>query len=72
MDDFHPKVKVVHLPPNTASLIQSMDQEAVATFRKYYVRHTCRQTVKVSDESGTTSQQFWKDYNIYKATKNID
>ena len=26
----------------------------------------------MSDESGTTLQQFWKDYNIYKAIKNID
>ena len=28
--------------------------------------------VKVSDESRTTLQQFWKDYNIYKGIKNSD
>ena len=26
----------------------------------------------MSDESGTILQQFWKDYSIYKAIKNID
>ena len=42
------------------------------TFKKYYLCHTFCQAVKVSDESGTTLQQFWKDYNIYKAIRNID
>ncbi|XP_057390086.1 tigger transposable element-derived protein 1-like isoform X2 [Balaenoptera acutorostrata] len=72
MDDFHPNVKVVHLPLNTTALIQPMDQGVIATFKKYYLRHTFRQAVKASDESGTTLRQFWKDYNIYKAIKNID
>ena len=49
-----------------------MDQEVIATFKKYYLCHTFHQAGKVSDKSGTTLQQFWKDYNIYKATKNID
>ena len=40
-----------------------MEQEVIATFRKYYLRHTFGQAVKVSDESRTTLQ-FWKDYNI--------
>ena len=55
-----------------ASLIHPMDQEVIATFKKYYLCHTFRQAVKVSDESGTTLWQFWKDCNIYKAIKNID
>ena len=49
-----------------------MDQEVIATFKKYYLCHTFHQAVKVSDKSGTTLQQFWQDYNIYKAIKNID
>ena len=72
MDDFHPNVKVVRLPPNTTSLIQPMDQGVIATFKKYYLRHTFRQEVKASDESGTTLRQFGEDYNIYKTIKNID
>ena len=54
MGDFHPNVKVVHLPPNTTSLIQPMDQGVIATFKKYYLCHTFHQAVKASDESGTT------------------
>ena len=62
MDNFHPNVKVMHLPPNTMSHIQPTDQWA--TFRKYYLCHTSCQAIKGSDESGTTLKQFWKDYNI--------
>ncbi|XP_021573038.1 tigger transposable element-derived protein 1 [Carlito syrichta] len=72
MDDFHPNIRVAHLPPNTTSLIQPMDQGVIATFKKHYLCHTFRQAVKASDESGTTLRQFWKDYNIYQAIKNID
>ena len=72
VDNFHPNVKVVHLPLNTNSLIQPMDQGVTATFKKYYLRHTFCQAVKASDESGTTLRQLWKDCNIYKAIKNID
>ena len=63
MDDHHHKVKVMYLPWNTTLLIQRVEQEVIATFRKYYLRHTFGQAVKVSDESRTTLQ-FWKDYNI--------
>ena len=49
-----------------------MDQGVIATFQKYYLRHTFCQAVNVSDESGKTLRQSWKDYNIYKAIKNID
>ena len=52
-DDFHPNIKVVHLPPNTMSLIQPIDQGVIATFKKYLC-HTFHQAVKASDESGTT------------------
>ena len=72
MDDLHPKVKVMYLPWNTTLLIQHMDQEVIATFRKYYLCHTLGQAINVSDESRTTLQQFWKDCNIYKGTKNSD
>ena len=49
-----------------------MDQGVTATFKKYYLCHAFCQAIKVSDKSGTTLWQFWKDYNIYKAIKNID
>ena len=64
MDNFHPIVRRVHLPPNTTSLIKPTDQGVVATFKKYYLHHTFQQAVKVSDKSGRTLLQFWKDYNM--------
>ena len=36
MDDFHPNIKAVYLPSNTTSLIQSMDQGVIVTFKKCY------------------------------------
>ena len=41
-------------------------------FQNYYLCYTFCQAVKESDESGTVLQQFWKDYNIYKAINTID
>ena len=72
MDHFHLKVKIVHLPLKTMSLIQTLDQGVIETSKKYYLCHTFCQAVKASDESGTALGQFWKDSNIYKAIKNID
>ena len=62
MDNFHPKVKVVYLPSNTTLLTQPVDQWVIVTFKKYYLHHNFNQIVKVSDESGITVQQFWKEY----------
>ncbi|KFM82045.1 Tigger transposable element-derived protein 1, partial [Stegodyphus mimosarum] len=33
----HPNVKIIFLPPNTASLIQPLDQGVISTFKAYYV-----------------------------------
>uniref|UniRef100_K7F9R4 HTH CENPB-type domain-containing protein n=1 Tax=Pelodiscus sinensis TaxID=13735 RepID=K7F9R4_PELSI len=57
LDDMHPNVKVVFLPPNTTSLIQPMDQGVIASFKAYYDEMTLR--------------DFWKSYNIYDAINNI-
>ena len=66
MDNFHPNISVVPLPPNTMLLIQPMDQKVISTFKKYYLHHTFHQVVEVNDKSGTMVKHFWKDYNIYK------
>ena len=66
MDNFHPNISVVPLPPNTMLLIQPMDQKVISTFKKYYLHHTFHQVVEVNDKSGTMLKHFWKDYNIYK------
>lgn len=66
----HPNVKVVCLPPNTAALIQPMDQGAIAAFKAYYLRQTFAQAVEAT-ESGRTLQEFWKGFNILNAIQNI-
>ncbi|XP_068229516.1 tigger transposable element-derived protein 1-like [Palaemon carinicauda] len=50
LDDFHPDVKAVYLPPNTTSLLQPMDQGFVANFKKYYTRRTHRMALKAVTE----------------------
>uniref|UniRef100_A0A8C0GDB3 DDE-1 domain-containing protein n=1 Tax=Chelonoidis abingdonii TaxID=106734 RepID=A0A8C0GDB3_CHEAB len=55
LDDFHPNVKVVFLPPNTTSILQPMDQGAIANFKAYYLRRIFAEAVKATDrESGKT------------------
>lgn len=36
----HPNIEVLLLPPNTTSLIQSLDKVFVATFKTYYIQRT--------------------------------
>ena len=70
--DFHPDVEVVYLPPRTTSILQPMDQGVIATFKAYYLRRTFSQAIKAVDSGeGITIRDFWKNYNILSAIKNI-
>ncbi|CAM5156970.1 unnamed protein product [Natator depressus] len=40
LDDMHPDMKVVFLPPNTTSLLQSITQGIIASFKAYYLSST--------------------------------
>ncbi|XP_072000501.1 tigger transposable element-derived protein 1-like [Engystomops pustulosus] len=71
LDDMHPNVKVVFLPPNTTSIIQPMDQGVIASFKAYYLRRTFSQAVRVTQNNEITLKEFWKNYNISDAIKNI-
>lgn len=66
----HPDVKVVYLPLNTTTLIQPMDQGAIAAFKAHYLRQTFAQAVEAT-ESGQTLLEFWKGFNILNAIQNI-
>uniref|UniRef100_A0A3Q1CCE3 HTH CENPB-type domain-containing protein n=1 Tax=Amphiprion ocellaris TaxID=80972 RepID=A0A3Q1CCE3_AMPOC len=61
LDDFHPDVKVVYLPPNTTSLLQPMDQGVIANFKKYYTRRTYRMALTAVDsDPEMTLRSYWK------------
>ena len=40
LDDIHPSVKVFYVPPNKTLILQPMDQDVIANFKKFYI---CRQ-----------------------------
>ena len=42
LQDIHPNVEVVFLPPNTTSLIQPLDQELIANVKTIYYRNVFR------------------------------
>jgi DDE superfamily endonuclease len=61
----HLNIKVVYLPPNTTSILQPMDQGGIANFKVYYLRIAFAQAI------AGTEREFWKNYNILHAIKNI-
>lgn len=66
------EVKVMYLPPNTTSILQPMDQGAIANFKAYYHRRTFGQLIRETDGEGQQSMRdWWKSYNIMKAVQNI-
>lgn len=66
------KVEVMFLPPNTTSILQPMDQGAIANFKAYYHRRTFGQLIRETDGEGQQSMSdWWKSFNIFKAVQNI-
>ncbi|XP_063309192.1 tigger transposable element-derived protein 1-like [Pelobates fuscus] len=67
----HPNVKIIFLPPNTASILQPMDQGVIATFKALYLRQTFEMLIKATDnETGPSLKDFWrKSFNILDAIK---
>lgn len=63
-------VMIEYLPKNTTTLIQPMDQGAIATFKAYYLRRTLRQLIKETDGKSSI-KTFWKNYNIMDAVHSI-
>ncbi|KAM6471896.1 uncharacterized protein PHA67_002618 isoform 2-T2 [Liasis olivaceus] len=65
-------VKTIFLPPNATSLLQPMDQGAIATFKAYYIRRTFEQAIaKTTGDDAVSLTEFWRNYNIRHAIENI-
>ncbi|XP_066965456.1 tigger transposable element-derived protein 1-like [Macrobrachium rosenbergii] len=64
-------IKVVFLPPNTTSLIQPMDQGAMATFKAYYLWNMFAQAVEATNNEENELRTFWKEFSVWNAILNI-
>lgn len=60
LENLHPKVRVVFLPPNTTSLVQPLDQEIIATVKTKY-QHTVFLDLLRATESNVELQQMVED-----------
>jgi DDE superfamily endonuclease./Tc5 transposase DNA-binding domain./CENP-B N-terminal DNA-binding domain. len=72
LNDLHPNVRVMFLPPNSTSLIQPMNQGIVTVFKVYYLKLTFSQLLNACESCSKQSvREFWRSYNILHAIKNI-
>lgn len=67
--DIDPQIKVLFLP-KTTSLLQSLDQEVIASFKAYYLRRFFSQAIKASEKDGMELRDFWNSYNILQCQPN--
>ncbi|XP_050733143.1 tigger transposable element-derived protein 1-like [Eriocheir sinensis] len=66
-------IRVMFLPPNTTPLIQPMDQNVIATFKKLYTKALFERCFEVTSETELTLREFWKNYfNILHCLRLID
>ncbi|XP_069158862.1 tigger transposable element-derived protein 1-like [Procambarus clarkii] len=75
-DDLFPEnqfITIKFLPPNTTPLLQPMDQQVIANFKKLYMKALLERCVHVIDTTELTLRQFWKEqFNIMGALRLID
>lgn len=73
LNDLDPNVEVMFLPPNTTSMLHPIDETVISIFRRYYLKNTMIQAFEITEKKGdATFKEFWQDYNILHAIKNIE
>lgn len=72
LTNIHPYVGVMFFPPNTTSLIQTMDQTVIATSKAYYLRQVMKKMLQNINHHRTCDgldstyvvKMFWKKISI--------
>ncbi|XP_068231959.1 tigger transposable element-derived protein 1-like [Palaemon carinicauda] len=67
------RLSVLYLPSNTTPLLQPMDQQVIANFKKLYTMHLFKRCFEVTKSSQLTLPEFWKwHFDIVQCLKMID
>ena len=66
-------IKIKFLPPNTTLLLQPMDQQVIANFKKLYTKYLFKRCFEVTNDTELTLRNFWKyHFNIVHCINIID
>ncbi|XP_068245377.1 tigger transposable element-derived protein 1-like [Palaemon carinicauda] len=66
-------IKVLYLLPNTTPLLQPMDQQVIANFKKLYTKHLFRRCFEVTESTQLTLHEFWMaHFDIVQCLKMIN
>lgn len=61
---YHPNIKILYLPSNTASVLQPLDQGVITTFKSNYIRHTFQYIFDKLEEESLTLMDVWKTFSM--------
>lgn len=68
----HAFLRVVFLPPRTTPILQPMDQQVIATFKKLYLKSVFTHCLNACyHSSAMTLRVFWTEFNILQALRLI-
>ena len=66
INQMHPNLIIMYLPPNTTCFLQPMDQSINHSLKSIYLRHLMSEAL-ISFEKGISLKEFWKSVHIKKA-----
>ena len=72
VDEFH-FIYVKHLPPNSTSPIQPIDQQIIANVKNLYTKSLFRKCFQVTNDTQFTLRELWKNhFTIWNCVNVID